>query len=129
VDFARQGHDVTVIDMIPTEDFCKNVFFFAYDALFKEVRLSGVKLLGDRRIAAFTDKGVVVEHDGVQETMEADDCVIALGLKSEHALADELYALDPQNTYIIGDASLVKNIRYATRTAYDAMLTMESRIL
>lgn len=129
VDFARQGHDVTVIDMIPTEDYCKDIFFFAYDALFKEVRLSGVKLMGDRKIVAFFEKGVMVEHGGAKEMMEADDFVIALGLKSEHALADELYALDPQNTYIIGDANRVKNIRYATRTAYDAMLTMESRIL
>jgi thioredoxin reductase len=129
VDFARQGHDVTVIDMVPTEDFCKDIFFFAYDALFKEVRLSGVKLMGDRRIVAFSDTGVVVDHNGTRETMEADDCVIALGLKSESALAGELYALDPMNTYIIGDADRVRNIRYATRTAYDGMLAMESRIL
>ncbi len=36
---------------------------------------------------------------------------------------------DPMNVYVIGDADQVNNIRYATRTAYDAVLTMESRFL
>ena len=35
----RKGHDVTVIDMIL--DNCADLFFFAHDALFKEVWLSG----------------------------------------------------------------------------------------
>ena len=61
--------------------------------------------------------------------MTCDDVVIALGLKSENKLAKELLAADPMNTYVIGDADKVNNIRYATRTAYDAVLTMESRIL
>ncbi len=127
VDFARAGHDVTGIDMIPREDFGKDMFFFAYDALFKEVRLSGVKLLGGSKIVAFNDEGVIIERDGNQERMEADDCIIALGLRSDNALANELYAQDPINTYIIGDAEHVANIRHATRTAYDAVLNMESR--
>ena len=115
--------------MIPTEKFCDNLFMFAYDALFKEVRRSGLKLQGYSRIKEFTDRGVIVERDGEDVLMECDDVVIALGLKSENKLANELYEADPMNTYVIGDAYSVKNIRNATRTAYDAVLTMESRIL
>ncbi len=129
VDLARQGKDVTVIDMIPTEKFCANLFMFAYDALFMEVKKAGVKLQGGSRIVEFRENGVVVERNGQLETMTCDDVVIALGLKSENKLAKELLAADPMNTYVIGDADKVNNIRYATRTAYDAVLTMESRIL
>jgi 2,4-dienoyl-CoA reductase-like NADH-dependent reductase (Old Yellow Enzyme family)/thioredoxin reductase len=129
VDLARKGHDVTLIDMIPLEAFCEDLFFFAHDALFKEVRLSGVKLQGDSKILEFNSGGVLIERAGKQEQMEAGACVIALGLQSENALARELYAADPLNTYIIGDADRVRNIRHATRTAYDAVLTMESRLL
>ena len=55
--------------------------------------------------------------------------IIALGLKPENNLAKALMEKDPVNTYVIGDAGGVANIRNATRTAYDAVLTMESRIL
>ncbi len=64
VDLARAGHDVTVIDMIPSEAFCKDMFFFAYEALFKEVRLAGVKLQGDSKIVAFNEQGVLIERGG-----------------------------------------------------------------
>ena len=126
VDFARRGHDVTVIDMIPTEKFCISLFDFAYEALFHEVEKSGVKLQGSSKILSFTDSGVVVDHDGVEETLTCDDVIIALGLKPENKLGWELYADDPMHTFIIGDAYEVKNIRNATRTAYDAVLSMEA---
>lgn len=126
VDFARKGHDVTVIDQIPTEKFCISLFDFAYEALFHEVEKSGVKLQGSSKIVSFQDNGVVVERNGAQELLECDDVIIALGLRSENKLAKELYACDPMHTFIIGDASEVKNIRNATRTAYDAVLSMEA---
>ena len=129
MDLARQGKDVTVIDMIPTEKFCSNLFMFAYDALFMEVRKAGVHLQGDSRILGFTADGVEVDHSGVRETLACDDVVIALGLRSENCLAKALSAADPMNVYVIGDADHVANIRNATRMAYDAVLTMESRIL
>ena len=129
VDFARRGHDVTVIDMIPTEAFCENLFMFAYESLFKEVELSGVKLQGSSKILEFAEGKVVVEHDGEREEIPCDDVIVALGLKPENKLAEALMERDPVNTYVIGDAGGVKNIRNATRTAYDAVLTMESRIL
>jgi 2,4-dienoyl-CoA reductase-like NADH-dependent reductase (Old Yellow Enzyme family)/thioredoxin reductase len=126
VDLARAGHDVTVIDMIPTEDFCKDMFFFAYEALFKEVRLAGVKLQGDSRIVAFNERGVLIERGGKTEQMEADDCIIALGLAPVDELAWQLYTQNPMSTFIIGDASRVKNIRNATRMAFDGVLAMEA---
>ena len=126
MDFARRGHDVTVIYMIPTEKFCISLFDFAYEALFHEVEKSGVKLQGSSKILSFTDSGVVVDHDGVEETLTCDDVIIALGLKPENKLGWELYADDPMHTFIIGDAYEVKNIRNATRTAYDAVLSMEA---
>jgi hypothetical protein len=58
--------------------------------------------------------------------MEADDCVIALGLKPVNALGWELYAENPMSTFIVGDAYKVKNIRNATRMAFDGVLAMEA---
>ncbi|MCI9134921.1 MAG: FAD-dependent oxidoreductase [Lachnospiraceae bacterium] len=129
VDFARQGHEVTVVDMILAERFCSNLFMFAYEALFKEVETWGVKLLGNRRILEFQEHGVAVEHEGVRQELSCEDAIIALGLRPEDRLGQQLLQEAPMSTYIIGDAGGVKNIRNATRTAYDAVLTMESGIL
>ena len=129
VDFARQGHEVTVVDMILAERFCSNLFMFAYEALFKEVETWGVKLLGNRRILEFQEHGVAVEHEGVRQELSCEDAILALGLRPEDRLGQQLLQEAPMSTYIIGDAGGVKNIRNATRTAYDAVLTMESRIL
>ncbi len=128
VDFARKGHHVTVIDMIPTEKFCDNLFMFAYEALFKEVRLSGVKLQGNSRILEFTEKGVVVEQEGQKKELLCDDVIIALGLKSENRLVEQLKEWDYDSVYVVGDARKVKNIRHATRTAYDAVFAMEAGV-
>ncbi len=128
VDFARKGHHVTVIDMIATEKFCDNLFMFAYEALFKEVRLSGVKLQGNSKILEFTEKGVVVEQEGQKKEFLCDDVIIALGLKSENRLAGQLKEWDYDSVYVVGDARKVKNIRHATRTAYDAVFAMEAGV-
>ncbi len=126
VDLAREGKDVTVIDQIPTEDFCKSLFDFAYEALFHEVEKSSVKLQGNRKILEFTDGGVLVLHGEEREFLACDDAVIALGLRSNSELGRELYQENPMQTFLIGDAYEVKNVRNATRTAYDAVLAMEA---
>ena len=126
VDMARQGKKVTVVDMIPQKDFCKGLFDFAYEALFHEVEKMGVRLQGESKILEFSENGVVVERDGMREVLVCDDSVIALGLKSNYELGGTLYRENPMHTFIIGDACQVKNIRHATRTAFDAVLAMEA---
>lgn len=126
VDLAREGKQITVVDMIPRKDFCKSLFDFAHEALFHEVEKTDVVLLGSSRILEFTEKGVSVERNGQRELLECEDAIIALGLRSNRQLGDALYAKAPMKTFLIGDACEVKNVRHATRTAYDAVLAMEA---
>ena len=126
VDLAKSGKKVTVLDMIPREMFCNSLSDFAYEALFHEVKKTDMELLGDRKILRFTEGGVLVDHDGAEELIPCDNTIIALGLKADRSLGDRLYEKEPFRTFIIGDASEVKNIRNATRTAYDAVLAMEA---
>lgn len=129
VDLAREGHEVTVVDQIAREDFCKSLFDFAYEALFHEVERSGVTLLGSSRILEFAEEGVWIQREGNRKLLACEDAVIALGLRSNRNLGDVLYAKEPLQTYLIGDACEVKNIRHATRTAYDAVIAMEAFLL
>lgn len=108
---ARDGHDVTVVDMIPAEDFCKSMFYIIRYSLLDEVRDAGVKFLGDCKILEFSKEGVAVEsRDGIRLMVEADDAVIALGLKSNNALYQEIAREIPVDTYHIGDSVKARNI-------------------
>lgn len=126
VDLAREGKKVTVVDQIPVEDFCKSLFDFAYEALFHEVKKYGVQLEGNSRVLEFTEKGVRIQNNEKEQLLPCDDAIIALGLRSNSGLGQELYAKNPMQTFLIGDAYQVKNIRHATRTAFDAVLAMEA---
>lgn len=126
VDLAQSGKQVTVVDMIPREQFCRGLFDFAYEALFHEVKKTDMQLLGDRRILRFTEEGVLVDHAGKEELLPCDTTIIALGLRADQTLGSALYQEKPFSTFVIGDAYEVKNIRNATRTAYDAVLAMEA---
>lgn len=101
---ARQGKDVTVVDMIPAEDFCKSMFYIIRYSVLDEVKKAGVKFVGNSKIKEFNDKGVVIEDkEGNISTLEADTSVIALGLKAENSLYKEIAAEMPLDTFIAGD--------------------------
>lgn len=120
VELAREGKKVTVVDMIPEEKFCESMFAITRTALFDEVREGGVKLIGSHKILEFNSQGVVIEgQDGTRETISADTIVIALGLKPENKLAQELSSIMPLETYVIGDADGVETIRKANKTGFD----------
>lgn len=123
VGLAREGKKVTVVDMIPEENFCASMFSITRKALFDEVEEGGVTLMGNRRILQFNAQGVVVEKaDGGQETLAADTIVIALGLKPENKLAQEIQSMMPLDTYVIGDADGVETIRKANKTGFDVAM-------
>ena len=75
----------------------------------------------DRRLSMFADVDITDDKYVPGLSLLCDE-VHKYGAK----LAYELYAEDPMHTFIIGDAYSVKNIRNATRTAYDAVLSMEA---
>ena len=85
----------------------------------QEVKLSQVKLQGNCKIQKFTERGVVVEQEGTPAELTCDDVIIALGLKSENRLADQLKEWDVPGIYVIGDARKVKNIRPVSYTHLD----------
>ncbi|AZV58058.1 FAD-dependent oxidoreductase [Clostridium sp. AWRP] len=120
VGLAREGKEVTVIDMIPAEKFCESMFGITRKALFDEVEESKVKLVGSSKIIEFLDNGVVIEdQEGNRKIMEADSIVIALGLKSQNKLAEEIMPILPVDTYIVGDADKVGTVRKANKNAFD----------
>lgn len=116
---AMEGKNVTVIDMIPEEDFAQDMFFNTRNMLLHLLRSHNVKLIGSSKVEEFTARGVIViDHNWVRSTIEADTIVIAFGMKPNLETVEAFAALVPE-TYIIGDCSEVKNIGNANRMGFD----------
>ncbi len=61
--------------------------------------------------------GIIVEHDGVVETLKADHVINAMGYRNQSPLYDEL--LDSvEEVYQIGDCKRVRKIADAVNEGY-----------
>lgn len=117
---AREGKDVTVVDMIPATDFAKGQFYIIRSSLMAEIKEAGVKFAGDLRIKEYIDGGIIVtDKTGNEFTLKADTVVNALGLKGEDKLYREIAAEIPLDTYAAGDCLGAKNIFNATFSAFN----------
>jgi 2,4-dienoyl-CoA reductase-like NADH-dependent reductase (Old Yellow Enzyme family)/thioredoxin reductase len=117
---ARDGKSVTVVDMIPAEDFAKGQFYIIRSSLMAEIKDAGVKFAGNLKVKEFIDDGIVVtDKVGNEFIMKADTVVNALGLKADDKLYKELAAEMPWDTYAAGDCLCSKNIYNATFSAFN----------
>jgi len=117
---AREGKEVTVLDMIPAEDFAKGQFYITRSSLMAEIRDSGVKFAGNLKIKEFNNEGIIVEDKtGNIMTMKTDTAVIALGTKGDDTLYRQIAAEMPWDTYAAGDCLSAKNIYNATFSAFN----------
>ncbi len=116
---AMDGKDVTVVDMVPVDSFASEIVFFTRNMLMEELQKHGVKLVGDSKVEAFTDKGVeTIDRNWRKTTYEADTIVTAFGLKPNTENFDVLMNLVPE-TYVVGDCGDgAKSIGNANYTAF-----------
>ena len=115
---AREGHSVTVADLLPEEQFASGMPYFPRLDLMQSLKEAGVTLLPERRILRFTETGAVLETEGGEETVRADSCVIALGVRPRTALLEQLQDKYAQGVVPVGDCEGGTNLYDATHTAY-----------
>ena len=119
LDLAYQGNEVTVVDMIPEEDFAKGLSMITRTMLLMLLEEHGVKLLGDRMVNEICEDGVVVgDRNWRKEKLDCDYVVEAFGMKSTNEFAEQFRMLIPE-VYVVGDAKQVKNIKQANFDAYN----------
>lgn len=101
---GMEGKSVTVIDQIPLEKFAEGFPVFNHIELNYQLEKYGVKLVGSEKIAAFTEAGLkTVAPDGSEKEYAADTCVLALGVKPDNKLAQELLSRYAEGVYVVGD--------------------------
>lgn len=77
-----------------------------------------VKIKTGNRITAVTDEGaVVVDNNGTETVITADNVIFAIGLRSKKSMANDFLGTGIE-VYQIGDGKRVGNIRTAVSEAY-----------
>lgn len=113
---TEQNCKVTVVEMrpviAPDEEFTRRIL------LMKDLKDRNVNLLTDAPIAAFCEDGVEVTIDGKREKVPCESIVLALGVRPERRLYEELKYND--NVVIIGGDKAPTNALTAVRQGFEA---------
>lgn len=101
---GMEGKQVTVIDQIPLEKFADGMPVFNHIELNHQLEKYGVSLVGGQRITAFGDSGVeTVDASGEKRQFAGDTYVLALGVKPDNRLAQQLLSTYAEGVYVVGD--------------------------
>ncbi|MBP5325912.1 MAG: FAD-dependent oxidoreductase [Pseudobutyrivibrio sp.] len=114
--FAKEGHEVSIIEMKP--DVAMEVNSFYRGGLMPHVQESA-EIFVNTKVTEITEKGVMVENADGSFLVEADSVVCALGFRPKTKEVDELCE-KVDEYYIIGDCNRVAMIYQAMDAGYHA---------
>ncbi len=120
---ARQGHTVTILEMLP--ELAAECGRMHRIALMHEVETTpGITPAAGQRCTGITPEAVTaVDADGTEHVYPADTVVMAAGMRARSAEVEALRPLAPE-FYVVGDARRASKVMYAVRDAYDAVIDM-----
>ncbi|MCD8332197.1 MAG: NAD(P)/FAD-dependent oxidoreductase, partial [Oscillospiraceae bacterium] len=100
---AMEGKRVTVLDLVPVEEFAREIVNFTRNMLMMLLRQHDVTLIGGEKVIAITPDGVeTMDRDLVSRFHRADAVVTAFGLTPNNEDMDGFFNIVPE-TYAIGD--------------------------
>lgn len=117
---AMEGKQVTVVDMVPVDDFAKDIVNFTRNMLLKQLREHNVTLVGSQKVSKITPAGIeTIDRDWRTYQHDADTVVLAFGLVPNSEDFNDLSNVVP-DTQGIGDCWYgVKTIGNANMTAFN----------
>lgn len=123
---AMEDKSVTVVDMLPIEQFCSEMPFFNRIDLMDRLEKHQVKLVGGQTIARFSDSGVeTTDANANEQVYPADTYVLALGVVPDNRLADKIRSRYATDVYVVGDCvSKNRNFFHANQEAYHAAMNI-----
>ena len=124
---AKEGKDVTIVDMRDKSVIISKMKDFVYPIYNKHLRDLGVKEVYNAAVSEITDEGVVVKYaDGSTETLPAETVITAFGIKADKAFIESLTDVVAES-YVIGDAHKVGVIGDATNDEYRVCLDIDGQ--
>jgi 2,4-dienoyl-CoA reductase-like NADH-dependent reductase (Old Yellow Enzyme family)/thioredoxin reductase len=121
---AMEDKSVTVVDMLPVEQFGSDMPLFNRMDLMAHLERYKVRLEGNMTITRFTEKGLEAsDREGNTHTFEAETCVLALGVTPDNQLANEILSRYATDVYMVGDCVAEhRNFFNANQEAYHAAM-------
>lgn len=120
VHLARDGHQVTVVEMAP--EVATDCGHFHRVALMEE--LKRVTLRTGCRCVSISSQGVTIQDgDGSHQLIPGDSVILAVGMRARSQTVDQLRGLIP-HTVVIGDCNRPGKILSAVRNGYDAAMDL-----
>jgi len=122
IELGREGKNVTLVDALPEEETCKEMFPLMRPMVSEKLREFKVNLLYETKVTEIADKGVIVtDKQGQSRLLEADTVIVAFGLRQNKELIEQLCSVVPE-TYVVGDAYQIGLIGTAVNNAFDMAL-------
>ena len=122
---AKQGNKVFVVEMAGT--IAPGTWMQHTDDILPRLKAGGVEMLLSKKLVALHRTFIELESTGMRKekaTLECDQVVLSIGVKSERTIYDEIKA-SYENIFVIGDASKSGRIAQATESGYLAAIAIE----
>lgn len=123
---SNEGRKVTVVDMLPRENFVMEMPIFNKADLLAQLEENGVQLIGSQRIQAIENGVKTLDADGTERFFPAQSVVNALGVKPDDALGKALLArYGSADVIMVGDCTARGGTYYrANHEAYNAAMRL-----
>lgn len=115
----QHGHTVTVVEALPDILSAGAPMAPMNEWMLRDlINFNGIQLKTSARLLKITKSGAVIEQDGKETELLADNVIIAVGFRSQNTLFEEL-KFDYAQIYNLGDSKKVRNIRASIWEAYE----------
>jgi pyruvate/2-oxoglutarate dehydrogenase complex dihydrolipoamide dehydrogenase (E3) component len=118
---ATKGKRVTIVEML--DSIAANIERTTRLLLMFSLNELGVTILTKAIAKEITDQGVIVDHMGKQEIVDADTIVLALGSEPVKKLADQL-AESSTEFFVVGDCSEPRMLPDAVKEGFKVGLEL-----
>lgn len=98
---SDKGRQITLVEMLP--EVGSDMDILAKTMLLGRLEKKGVTIHTQTRVTGLTSQQAITEQSGTKIIFPIETVVLAVGVRSNHTLADELAGSHPE-TYVIGDA-------------------------
>ncbi len=110
------GHDVTMIDMLPFESIMPN---YPRGLAFK-LEDYKCRMIGDVCLREISEKGISIEDRNWRPVfIEADTVILSTGFKPDKEMMDRFKGILPGDTYIAGDCIRPGTVTTANHSAFN----------
>ena len=121
VGLAREGKSVILVDQLPEQQLCNELFMNNRLNLFELIQEYGIKRVCGA-VKSIGANGVeLLSENGGTEALPADTVIIAFGLAANHEQIDALMNVVPES-YLIGDCNRPGIIFDANHSAFTAAM-------